>query len=619
MSAEDDLPTQMHLSELLGGSPGDDPAQPAGTLSIRPAGSDLRELRDTLPTLALAGSGAAKPYLEMLGELGQGGAGIVHLARQIPLGRRVAVKSLKRDSEQASDELLREARITGLLEHPNIVPVYTLGQDARGLPLLVMKRVEGRSWRALLQADRGEHQLLSETVLRRHVEILMQVCNAVSFAHSKGIIHRDLKPENVMIGGFGEIYVLDWGIAIAVSTEGHEQLGWTREVDGLAGTPAYMAPEMVDGDLMALGTHTDIYLLGAVLHELICGQRRHRGTGLAAVLASASTSTPYTYGPEQPSELVEICQHAMRRDPAERFPDAATLRDALAGYLQHHSSVELAAEAHLRLKALAVALSEEQARVEQLFAECRFAFQLALKAWPENPEALRGLERALRLMVDFELGRGAYERATHLLEALREPDAELQHRLEALRLRLERDQQSLSRLRQHDFETDLDVSARLRGLVALAMACIFSVVPFMAGALAYAGWLELPGWQILVFPAGGLLVFGGGSWRLRHLFLKNRANRAVVGSVMFAFVSIFLHRLIALRHGAPPHLALGQDIGIMFAIVGTLAICLDRRLGWAAACFLLTGLGVAAWPAGALMVLGVGVGLGLGAVWWVWR
>jgi serine/threonine protein kinase len=155
--------------------------------------------------------------IEILRTLGEGGMGQVFLARQHSLDRQVAVKAIKPSQvgEYAQLAMLHEARIAGALEHPNVVPIHSLSQDADGLPLLVMKRIDGTSWKDLLKNPRHPYWLKEpQERLQQNIEILMQVCNALHFAHTKGVLHRDIKPENVMLGNFGEIYLLDWGIAV---------------------------------------------------------------------------------------------------------------------------------------------------------------------------------------------------------------------------------------------------------------------------------------------------------------------------------------------------------------------------------------------------------------------
>ena len=180
------------------------------------------------------------------------------------------------------ERLLREAWVTGVLEHPNIVPVHDLVLDEQGMPRLVMKRIEGVEWGALI-AD--EAQVRSRFGARRplywHLDVLRSVCNALEYAHSRGIIHRDIKPENVMVGGFGEVYVLDWGIALALDGRYGQRLDKTSDEERLAGTPRYAAPEMVLPEAGGQGVHTDVYLLGATLFHAVVGRGPHQGDSLA--------------------------------------------------------------------------------------------------------------------------------------------------------------------------------------------------------------------------------------------------------------------------------------------------------------------------------------------------
>ena len=164
----------------------------------------------SLPNVAFSTSD-----LVTLREIGRGGMGVVHLAEQRSLGREVAVKTSTSTDTLVVSALVREARIMGALEHPSLVPVHSLGVDANGGPMLVMKRIDGTTWRELLDAP--EHAAWAALLaghgdkLRAQVDILIHVSRALAFAHDRGIVHRDLKPENVMIGAFGEVYVLDWG------------------------------------------------------------------------------------------------------------------------------------------------------------------------------------------------------------------------------------------------------------------------------------------------------------------------------------------------------------------------------------------------------------------------
>jgi serine/threonine-protein kinase len=257
-------------------------APPARTPSFTAPPLPSISLDLSSPGAVAAGGGLddpSGPDLLVLDTLGEGGMGRVLLARQRSLARDVAVKVLKPETADADGalSLLREAVVMGGVEHPNIVPVHALGRDDRGHPVLVMKRIEGTSWRALLDDD--AHPTWTALLaahgdrVSAHLEVLMRVADAAHFAHARGVIHRDIKPENVMVGAFGEVYLVDWGIAIRVGRTQPDGDGAFR----IRGTPAYMAPEMIGGDPTRLDARTDVYLLGATLHEVLTRTPRHRG------------------------------------------------------------------------------------------------------------------------------------------------------------------------------------------------------------------------------------------------------------------------------------------------------------------------------------------------------
>lgn len=210
-----------------------------------------------------AGASAPGIMAELaMGEtIGEGGMGVVRRAEQLTLRREVAVKQLRADTHRtyAQEQLLREAWVTGGLEHPNIVPVYALGTDPDGNPVIVMKKIEGTAWKDLIDlgdAPSGHADLDAATDrLAWHLNVFQTVCNALAFAHSRGIIHRDIKPDNVMVGAFGEVYLLDWGIAVSLDDE---TLPLARDVKTVAGTPAFMAPEMASADGESIDQRTDV-------------------------------------------------------------------------------------------------------------------------------------------------------------------------------------------------------------------------------------------------------------------------------------------------------------------------------------------------------------------------
>jgi serine/threonine-protein kinase len=417
------------------------------TQTIRPPTilleSDRRRYLPKLPKLVSQHQRDTLPELEIHSVLGEGGMGLVRLATQVPLGRDVAVKTLKKGSrtdEEALVVLLREGWVTGILEHPNIVPIYQLGRDEDGDPMIVMKRVEGVAWLDLIRdPDPTRPEFDGHDPLDWHLDVLSQVCNAIHFAHSRGIIHRDLKPENVMIGAFGEVYVLDWGMALALEPDDNGRIPSVDDVTGPGGSPGYMAPEMVTPNERPLSARTDVYLLGATLHEIVMGEPPHKGVTLRQIMLAAYQSEPKEYPPHVPRQLADICNRSMARDPANRFASADAFRQAVGEYSRRKQSARLAKQAGERLDILYRYTAEETGEsdddpaVYDAFGQARFGFEQALEVDPDNDVARRGLEDALTLMAERELDRGAYRAASLLIADLREPRPDLDERLDALR------------------------------------------------------------------------------------------------------------------------------------------------------------------------------------------
>ncbi len=214
--------------------------------------------------------------------IGRGGMGVVVVARQQSLQREIAVKIALSGSRQAN-QVLREACCTAALEHPHIVPVYDAGTN-----FMAMKRFNGRNLEVLLKA---QTITLTETI-----EVLLKVCDALAFAHDRGVVHRDVKPDNVMVGAFGEVLLVDWGLAVSVHAgpEGGLLAQPVEEIGGIgAGTPGYIAPEMVRAQADRIGTASDVFLLGGTLYRVLAGVPPFDGsTALEAIIAAAENSPP---------------------------------------------------------------------------------------------------------------------------------------------------------------------------------------------------------------------------------------------------------------------------------------------------------------------------------------
>lgn len=408
------------------------------------------------------------------GLLGRGGMGVVKLARQVALDRLVAVKTLK---APASDDdvrrLLAEAWLTGALEHPGILPIYALTLDAEGCPQLVMKRIEGLTWAGLLAGEGALPDFApGRAGLEAHLRVMLQLCNAVHFAHARGVIHRDLKPHNVMLGSFGEVYLMDWGLATAA--------GPCAE---FAGTPAYMAPEMLGGDRAVLSPQTDVYLLGAVLFELLTGQPPHLRGSTREMIESVVRSSPVLPA-ETPPELSALVCHCMAAAPSERPASAMEVRRALEDFLEHQGSRELQRQSELRaaeLEQLLSSTSPELARVTRLFSECRFGLQQAVRAWPGNDPARARLAHVTERLIDFELSRGSARAAESLLHELEEPPPALRARVTAALEQEALHAREVERLKAIAASVDPLAGLRRRISVAFSLGTLWVLGPLLGG------------------------------------------------------------------------------------------------------------------------------------------
>jgi len=442
------------------------------------------------------------------------------------------------------------------------VPVHDLRLGPAG-PEIVLRELAGTPWSELIGDDDIARQRFGTDRLDWNLRTLMQVCHAVEFAHSLGFLHRDLKPENVMIGDYGEVYLLDWGIAIHMGDDPTGRLPLVKDVDSVAGTPIYMAPEMLGGGRDLLDERTDVYLLGATLYEILSGRAPHVREETRQILFAISMSEPERVN-EDPSleEIWDVCLRAMAREADKRFESVEQLRLAIQRFLEHRSALELTEQATFRLRLLERAAKgnletkTERGELYRLFAECRFGFRQAQLGWEQNVRAAEGLERALSCMIEYELARNEPRAAQALLAELESPPDELRERVSLVNAEHMAEHVRVAELaklgEKLGRQQDKGYGVRARFLIAGLLGGVMSITPF-----AYAWWLNEyfpPSHASLVaFTCVIFTIVGTAAFFARRVLLATTLNRN-----FFAALFVALGGQITLNLGC---WALGVDVG----------------------------------------------------------
>lgn len=281
------------------------------------------------------------------GRIGLGGMGSVHRSYDEVLQRQVAMKKLQQQlasSDSVTRRFLQEVVITAQLDHPNIVPVYDVGFHDDGAAFFVMKLVRGENLAASLRLH--QDQGLTHRELERYLRIFLKVCEAVEFAHSRGVIHRDLKPSNVMVGAHGEVYVMDWGIALVRPPAGSPRppapplWGDAVQEDGVVvGTAAYMAPEQARGQVEDIDTRTDVFALGGILYHILTNRPPYPGPERAQQILMAGQGlvpppTEVVKNRRLPPRLCRIVMKAMARRREDRYQSVTALMEEIEAFLR---------------------------------------------------------------------------------------------------------------------------------------------------------------------------------------------------------------------------------------------------------------------------------------------
>ena len=283
-----------------------------------------------------------------LGEVDEGGIKKIHLYEDCLTGRKVARGELKIPSAEKQDQFINEVKITASLEHPNIMPVYDMGLNENNEPYFIMKLIEGDNLAQIIEKLRSLNaDCLKIYPLDKRLEIFLKICDAISYAHSKGVVHLDLKPANIQIGKFGEVTVCDWGLArdlqqfedsgeLKVGRLRQKLTGYTQ--DGLIkGTPGYMAPEQVDSKYGTKSEKTDVFSLGSLLYTLFTTKSAYKSTNLHEILEDTVHGRiidPLEENPGMPISLRAVILKAMSVEQEKRYKNVGQLSDDLRAYLR---------------------------------------------------------------------------------------------------------------------------------------------------------------------------------------------------------------------------------------------------------------------------------------------
>ncbi len=467
--------------------------------------AEVEETKKLLGRLTAARSRSDR--FELRGEVARGGMGVILRAWDSDLRRTLAMKVLpdgvdtKRDEEpqRPLTRFLEEAQVTGQLEHPGIVPVHELGVDGKGCAFFTMPLVRGRDFKRVLELVATGEEGWTQT---RALGVVIKVCEAMAYAHSKGVLHRDLKPANVMVGRFGEVYVMDWGLArvmgrpdsrdlrlrpvsddppsVVVATDRSIAKSQTPgspllTMDGdVVGTPSYMSPEQAEGRIEELGPRSEVYAIGAMLYQLLTGQMPYVTSGsrisartVLGMLLQGPPPDVLEVVPDVDPELAAICRKAMRRRPLERYSNTQELaRDienflgkrpiqARRGTLTYHARLAVQ-------RNKGIALTAAAGVVALLVAATLFVLGLQ-RAADEEARARGQAEEALAVterMLDVES-------ADVLVREERELYPALPHRLPALEAWIRRVDALLARRDEYAVEAAVEPgSAELAGLLA---------------------------------------------------------------------------------------------------------------------------------------------------------
>ena len=477
--------------------------------------------------------------------LGEGGMGIVLEGTQNFPKRHVAIKRIKQRNPYLEYLLQHEAMITGRLSHPNIIPIHILRPAGAHGPEVIMPLLKGNTLQNRLDQD--------DITLRSALFVLDQICNALCYAHANDVIHRDIKPENIMLGEFGDVYLVDWGIAL-------DKQGPLSKKPKLVGTPAYMPPEMAEGGLDSIDERTDVYLLGSTLHYILVKAPRHTGTDLESVLTQAKESAPYFYPNHIFSELGQLANQCCAPQKETRLQSVTSFQETLRQTIKHWDVMELILDAETVLRQLKTTTTTDEAF--PLFLQARALFTQAQKSWPEAKTAQKGLSLTLEYMIGILLNNGEFKSARPMCTEFLSyhPGSPLGT---TFMNRIEEQEQSSKERERKAQESDLSITRNVR--VRIAQYLVF--MSFVA--VGYVFWqvvvqkvennYDMLLWTMLTPTLAIILLLPIVSKRL----LYNQASRSSFINIFATMVASVLNRVVGILYEHDINSILTMDLFLM--------------------------------------------------------
>lgn len=556
-----------------------DPQMPSGVRRDVPESgpdisSDVTKLEGATrmtPSMSPPPVGPSSASTVDIGEvIAEGGMGVVRSAVQRSLGRTVAVKTAPaHGTSEDAKRMLLEAWVTGYLEHPGVVPIYDIAKSEDESPVVVMRRIRGQTWQSLLDKEEWAKEQGARDLFEQNLRVLIRVCEIVEFAHSKNVLHRDLKPSNVMVGAFGEVYLLDWGLAVATGGEPARHLPRAEIVKEACGTLSYAAPEMVGLIAEPVSERTDVYLLGGVLFQLAAGKPPHRATGgTKGTVESIDTTPPRMPGTMSP-HIAKICTHALQKEPKDRYASVAELRSDILAFLRQRDSEHILREAQGILARLQEAAKQKAERqtLYDLYGECRFAFREARRTWPENEEARKGLLEAARTMIELVLDANEPRVAAALLAEAPEEIPDLSERVRAA---LADDEEQRSRLARFARDHDKSIGRRARRIFLICMGIAWSAGQLgeRAAPISYRRFII---GSLIQLPLLAL------AWAISPELRSTLFNRRVVGAVAVTIIAQCLLFVCGMELGVDLRITRLAQVGLWTVVTMLLTVVLEKK------------------------------------------